>query len=185
MKNNFLNLSFSNLFVLLSFIWFFLNFFWFYDFFQSFLWNNIFLNFFKFFIFTFFHWSLLHFLSNAIFMIYFWNIVELLLWKTRYFIFFIFSIIFVWLSILVFSNFYNVIWISWFCMAILAYYTLDLKDKNNPEYKWWIVFMFINIAIWIMPWISLLWHLFWIISGIIFYYLNKEFFRRKMVWLVK
>lgn len=185
MKNKFLNLSITNIFVILSFVWFVLNLFWFYGLFQNFLGNNIFWNFLKFFLFTFFHWWILHFISNFIFMIYFWNIVELLLWKTKYLIFFVFSVIFIWLSILVFSGFYNVVWISWFCMAILAYYTLDLRDKNNPDYKWWIVFMLVNIWVWIFPWISLLWHLFWVFAWIIFYYLNKEFFRKKMVWLAR
>lgn len=182
MKNKILSLSFSNIFVFLSLVWTFLFFFWFYSFFQNLLWNDIFSNFLKFFIFTFFHWGLLHFFSNAIFIIYFWNIVELSLWKTKYLLFFVFSVVFEWISILIFSDYYNVIWISWFCMAILAYYTLDLKYKNDPEYKSWIVFIALNIAIWLMPWISFLWHLFWMISWIIFYYLNKEFLRKKMVW---
>lgn len=67
-------------------------------------------------------------------------------------------------------------------MALLSYYTLDLKDKNNPEYKTWIVFLIINIAYWLYPWISFLWHLLWAVCWVIFYYLNKEFLRKKMVW---
>ena len=179
------NFTITNVFIVLSFIWFVIyflkalpyTFFYFRD--------DILLNFFKFFFFTFVHWSVLHFLSNSIFLYYFWNILELLLWKTKYIIFFIFCVIFSWVCILAVSESYNVIWISGFCMAILAYFTLDMKYKNNPEYKSWLVFIGLNIVIWLMPWISLYWHLFWAISWIIFYYLDREILRKKMVWVAE
>ena len=69
-------------------------------------------------------------------------------------------------------------------MAILAYYTLDLKDKRDPEYKSWIVFIILNVLIWLHPQISFYWHFFGILAWIIFYYLNKEIVRKKLVWLV-
>ncbi|MBB1564970.1 rhomboid family intramembrane serine protease [Candidatus Gracilibacteria bacterium] len=175
------NFTITNVFIVLSFIGFVIyflkalpyTFFYFRD--------DILLNFFKFFFFTFVHGSILHFLSNAMFLYYFGNILELLLGKTKYIIFFIFCVIFSGVCILAVSETYNVIGISGFCMAILAYFTLDMKYKNNPQYKSGIVFIGLNIAIGFMPGISLYGHLFGAISGIIFYYLDREILRKKMV----
>lgn len=172
---NFPKISITNILVIFSFFWFLLNHFGFYQFFLS---EDILFIFFNFFIFTFFHWSIFHFISNSIFLFYFWNIIEENLWKNKFLIFFIFSVIFEWIFLYFLAD-YNTIWISWFCMAVLSYYTLDLKFKNNPDYKWWINFLILNILIWFMPWISLLWHLFWAISWVVFYFLNKIFLRKK------
>lgn len=176
--------SYSNIFIFLSFIWtLFYIIFWIPDFlyFNTSLW----VNFIKFFLYTFFHGWFLHFLWNSIIIAYIWNILENKIWKRKYLLLFIFSVIFSWFSILYFSDLwiYNVIWISGFCMAILSYYTFDLFYKNNPEYKWWLYFIILNILIWLTPWISFLWHLFWAIAWVIFYFLNKEFLKKKMVWL--
>lgn len=180
LKNNFLSFSVTNIFIFLSFVWFILNFLWFseYIFNLQYDFKIIFL----FFISTFFHWDIFHFLFNSIFLVYFWNILEKNLWKNKYIFFFIFTVLFEWFLIKYFSSYYNVIWISWFCMAVLAYYTLDLKDKRNPEYKTWFIFLFINIAYGIAPSVSFYGHLFWAVAWVVFYYLDKEFFRKKMVW---
>lgn len=152
--------------------------------------NNVFLNnkvyyiyFLQIFIWTFLHWWMLHFLSNSIFIYLFWNVLELLIWRKKYLIFFLFTVIFNWIF-LSFINTWNIIWISGFCMALLSYYTLELRSRNNMEYKWWITALIINIWIWFLPWISLYWHLFWAIAWVIYYLITKEFFRRKMVWAV-
>jgi len=129
---------------------------------------------------NFLHWWIMHLLFNSIFIYFFWNILELLIWKQKYILFFIFIVIFNGLLIILYSE-WNTIWISWFCMALLSYYTLELKSRNNPEYKWWITALIINIWIWLTPGISLLWHLFWAIGWIIYYFLNKEYLKRKMV----
>jgi hypothetical protein len=136
----------------------------------------------QFFTWTFLHWWFFHLLFNSIFIYYFWNMVEWMIWRKKFIIFFIFTVFFNWIAISLLSN-WNTIWISWFCMALLSYYTLELRSRNNPEYKWWITAIIINVWIWLMPWISLLWHLFWAISGIIYYILTKNFFREKYVWL--
>ncbi len=145
------------------------------------MWYLIFL---QFFIWTFLHWSFFHIIFNSIFIYYFWNILEALIWKKKFIIFFIFSVFFIW-SLLLLNIKWNVIWISWFAMALLSYYTLELRSRNNPEYKWWITALIINIWIWMLPWISMLWHLYWAISWVIFYFLNKELFRKKMVWAIQ
>lgn len=181
LKNISLNFSVTNILIFLSFAWFLGYFLWFdnYIFYYVYDYKIIIL----FFIYTFFHWSIFHFLFNAIFLFYFWNLVEKIIWKNKYILFFVFSVLFEGFLIkYIITNGLNVIWISWFCMAVLTYYALYLKEKNNPEYKSAIVFIIINILYGLAPWISLLWHLFWAISGIIFYFLTKDFFRKKMVW---
>lgn len=133
-------------------------------------------------IYNFLHWGIMHFLFNAIFIYYFWSVLELLIWKKKFIIFFIFTAIFN----AIFINLFEIwntttIGISGFAMAIISYYTLELKSKNNPEWKGWVTAIILNIWIWFMPNISLYWHLFWAIAWIIFYFLNKEYFKRKMV----
>lgn len=148
---------------------------------KAFLSTNFFyLIIFQFFIWTFLHWWILHLVFNSIFIFYFWNTLEALIWKKKFIIFYIFSVFFIW-SLLIVSVDWNTIWISWFAMALLSYYTLELKSRNNMEYKWWITALIINIWIWLVPWISLAWHFYWALAWVIFYFLNKELFRKKMV----
>jgi hypothetical protein len=135
----------------------------------------------QFFIGSFLHWSLVHFLANGLFLFLFGNIIEMIMWKKMYIKFFIFTTFFNWFLISLFAD-WNTVWISWFCMALISYYTLDLKYKNNPEYKWWITALFINIWIWFIPWISLYWHLFWAIAWIIFFFINKNILKKQLIW---
>ncbi len=64
---------------------------------------------------------------------------------------------------------------SWFALALLSYYGLELFTQKNNEYKWALFAIFLNIIIWLTPWISLLGHLFWAISWITFFILYKLF----------
>lgn len=121
------------------------------------------------FTYSFLHWWIMHLLFNSVFLYTFWNKVECLLWWKKYLIFFIFNTLFNAVAILIFSS-WTTIWISWFCMSLLAYYTLHLKN-NNFEYKWWITAIIINIIMWFWTNISLIWHLFWAIFWVIFYFL--------------
>ena len=139
----------------------------------------------QFFSWTFIHWWVMHLLMNSIFVYYFGNILETIIWKNKYTIFFILFVIFNWLILSYIVPYESTIWISWFALAILTYYTLQLKSINNIEYKWWITAIVINIAIWFYPWISLYWHLNWVIFGIIFFYLTNNFFKKQIVWLFK
>ncbi len=105
----------------------------------------------------------------------FWNQIEFLIWQKRYILFFILNTIFTWFFLLFLSD-WNTIWISGFAMAILAYVFLELKKRNNPEYKSAWIFLLINISIWFGSNISLIWHLFWAIFWIIYFiFLNKNF----------
>lgn len=127
----------------------------------------------QFFTSNFLHGSFFHLFMNSIFLYYFWNIVEMLLGRKRYVIFFITSVFFIGISILIFGA-WNTIWISGFCMALLTYYTFELKRQNNPEYKWGITAIIINVWIWLTPQISLVWHLFWAIYGFIYNKLTQK-----------
>ena len=122
---------------------------------------------------TFIHSWFLHLLTNSVFIYLFWNWLEYYIWKKKFLIFFLSSTIFLWLIISNLSN-QNTVWISWFAMALLSYYTILLYSLKNPEYKWWITAIVINIWIWLVPWISLLWHLFGAIYWIIFFIITKS-----------
>ena len=138
----------------------------------------------QFFTYSFTHWWIMHILWNSIFIYLFWNMLEIIITKKRFLVFFVFITIFNWIWLSIFNWNITTIWISWFVLAILTYYTLELKSLKNPEYKWWITAIIISIWVWFYPEISLLWHLFWAIWWAIFYYLNKDFFSRQKVWLI-
>jgi len=70
--------------------------------------------------------------------------VELMIGKKKFLLFFVFVCIINGLAITEFAN-GNTIGISGFAMALMSYYTLDLKSKNNEEYKGGLTAIFINI----------------------------------------
>jgi membrane associated rhomboid family serine protease len=125
-------------------------------------------------LYQFLHWWFLHLLSNSIFIYLFWNQIEALIWKNKYILFFILNTIFVGISLLFLSS-GNTIWISGFAMALLAYYFLELKWRNHPDYKWALLFLIINISIWLWSNISFVGHLSGAIFWAIFYYSLKKF----------
>ena len=131
----------------------------------------------QFFTSQFLHWWFFHLFMNSLFIYYFWNTVEYLIWRKNFIIFFIFSSVLIWLSLTLLSN-GNTVWISGFAMAVLTYYTLELKSRKNPEYKGWITAIVLNIWIWFIPWISLIWHFFWVIAWLFYYFSWKDFFGR-------
>ncbi len=133
---------------------------------------------------TFLHWWILHLAMNSIFILYFWNIVELMLGRKKYIIFFLFTVIFIWIWLALFVPYQNTVWISWFALALLTYYTLELWWQKNPEYTWWITAIILNVWIWFYPWISLYGHLFWVIAWVIFYFLHRSFFSKQEIWLM-
>lgn len=122
---------------------------------------------------SFLHGWILHLVSNSLFLYIFWNPVEAIIWRKKFITFFVSATIFNALALSVFSS-GNTIGISWFALAVLTYYTLILKSRNNPEYKWWIVAIMINILIWFSSWISFVWHLAWAIFWVIFYNMRKK-----------
>ena len=181
-------LTFSNLLILLSVIFTII---WYYNqwFISEWSINNFYLEenishyILQFFTGTFIHGWFMHFFMNSIFIYYFWNILEIIMWRNKFIIFFLTSVLFSWILLSYLNWNSYTIWISWFVLAIITYYTLELKKQNNSEYKWWITAILINIWIGFYPWISLYWHLFWVIFWIIFFYLNNDFFKRQLIWL--
>ncbi len=127
----------------------------------------------QFILYQFLHWWILHLLFNSLFIFIFWNWLEDLIWKRKYIYFFIFNTVFVWISLFLLTS-WNTIWISWFCMALLTYFTLEMYTKNNPDYKWWITAIVVNLLLGFMPWISLVWHIFWAIWWVIFFLFNRN-----------
>lgn len=123
-------------------------------------------------LFQFIHWWMLHLLWNSIFIFIFWNQIEFIQGKKKYIIFFIFNTIFTATSLLLLTS-SNTIWISWFAMAILWYYAMIMKEIRHPEYKNALFLLFINVIIWIWTNISLVWHLFWWISWILYFFIVK------------
>lgn len=123
---------------------------------------------------TFLHWWFFHLFMNMIFLVYFGNIIEEMMWKNKFILFFLFIVFFEWFAILYLWE-WNTVWISWFNLAILSYYALKLYDLNHPEFQSAMTVIVINVLLWFTPWISFLWHFFWSLWGLIFYYLlNKN-----------
>ena len=115
------------------------------------------------------HWGALHLFMNIIFIGYFWNTIERLLGYQKMLLFFVLNSIFLWL-LLTFLSLVNTVWASGFAMAILAYYTLELYSVRHPDYQWGITALVINIWIWFMPGISLLWHLWGALFWAVFWF---------------
>ena len=130
----------------------------------------------QFLLYQFLHGGVLHLLFNGFFLYYFGNQVEELIGRNRFIVFFILNTLFVGIALLFFAS-GNTIGISGFAMAILAYIFMELRSRNNPEYRSAGVFLFINIAIGFTGNISLVGHLSGAIFGIVFYYAVKRFFR--------
>jgi len=128
----------------------------------------------------FLHGSLLHILSNAVFILYFWNVLERTIWKDKYLIFFISCAVFLGLVLTFLTN-ANTIWISWFALAVLTYYTLILWSKWNPEYTGWVTAIIINIAIWFTPGISFLGHFAGMVFWLLFYGVNTTKIKGKNI----
>jgi membrane associated rhomboid family serine protease len=181
------NITFSNLLIVFSFIITILAFS--YNNLYSFWINNHYFDIWlyhiyiiQFFTGNFLHGNIMHIFFNSMFLYFFGNIVEWLIWRKKMILFFIFCSIFIWVILTNITNI-NTIGISWFCMAIISFYTLELKSKNNPEYKWWITAIIINIGIGFLPWISLYGHLLGAIAWVLFYLFIKDFFIQKYIWL--
>jgi len=126
----------------------------------------------------FLHWSVLHIVSNAIFILYFWNVLERTIGREKYLLFFVTSCVFIWM-VLTFLTSSNTIWISWFALGVLTYYTLILWSKWNPEYTWWITAIAINIFIGFAPGISFLGHFAWMVFWAVFWYISDKWISPK------
>ena len=127
----------------------------------------------QFLLYQFLHGWAFHILANSLFIYIFWNQLESFIWNKKYIAFFALNAIFVWIALLFLST-WTTIWISWFAMAILAYITMELKRRKNPEYKAALLFLWINVAIGLTWNISFVWHLSWAVFWIIFYFYSTK-----------
>jgi len=121
----------------------------------------------------FLHGGITHLAMNSIFVLYFWNALEWIIWKNKYIIFFISSSVFTWIVLTFLTN-TTTVWISWFALAIVTYYTLILYSRGNPEYAGWITAIVINILIGLTPGISFMWHFSWMVFGALFWYFSAK-----------
>lgn len=80
----------------------------------------------------FLHGGALHVISNAFFLLYFGVMLERNIGTKEYFAFFLANTVAVYAAILMFSR-GPTIGISGFCMAVLAYTALELREKQSPE----------------------------------------------------
>lgn len=116
---------------------------------------------------SFIHGWLLHTLSNVIFFLFIGRIVEIT-HGTRYIWWlWIWTTLFVW-GVLMFLAMSPTIGWSGFAMALLSIYTLDFYRRWNPEYKWGLMLIALNIGLGFYGNISLLWHLSGAIAGFLY-----------------
>lgn len=126
----------------------------------------------QFVLYQFLHGGIFHLVANGLFLYIFGNQVELLIGRTKYIVFFAINTVFVGASLLLLSS-GNTIGISGFAMAVLAYVFMELKSRNDPEWRGAGLFLFINIAIGLTGNISLVGHLAGAVCGVGFYLANK------------
>jgi len=121
----------------------------------------------------FLHGGPMHLLMNAFFVLYFWNVLERRIGSGQFLLFFILCSLFLWVLITFLTN-SNTIWMSGFALATLSYYTALLYKLKNPEYTGWVTAIVINIAIWFVPGVSFLGHLWGAVFWVIFYLLMRR-----------
>lgn len=90
---------------------------------------------------------------------------------------FAFSTALVTLGVLFFSG-GPTIGISGFVMAVLAYWALRMKERNNPEYKSAFFFIFLNVAFGLVGNVSLVGHAAGAIAGAA-YRVGERFFDKR------
>ncbi|MDP2103620.1 MAG: rhomboid family intramembrane serine protease [Candidatus Gracilibacteria bacterium] len=127
----------------------------------------------QFLLYQFLHGGILHFVMNSFFLFIFGNQVEVLIGRQKYILFFLGNTLFVGIALLLFAS-ANTIGISGFAMAILAYIALELKSRNNPEYRSAMIFLFINVVIGLTGNISLVGHLSGAIFGAVFFFFHHK-----------
>jgi len=116
---------------------------------------------------SFIHGWFLHTLSNIIFFLFIGRIIEITHGTKYTWWLWIWTTVFVG-SVLMFLSANPTIGGSGFAMALLSIYTLDFYRRGNPEYKWWIMLILINIGIGLYGNISLLGHLAGAIAGFLY-----------------
>lgn len=123
----------------------------------------------------FLHGGLLHLAMNSFFILYFGNALERMIWVNKFLVFFIFNAIFLGF-VITFLGWAtsNTVGISGFALAVLTYYTLELRSLKHPEWSGGATAIVINVLIGLTPWISFLGHFGWMVFGGIYWILNQK-----------
>ncbi len=124
-------------------------------------------------VYSFLHWGVLHIISNVLFFLFIGRIIEIThgTWYTWWL--WIWTTLFVG-AILMFFSVYPTIGWSGFAMALLSVYTMDFYWRGNPEYKWGLMLIALNIGIGFYGSISLLGHLAGAIAGFLYWVVVKK-----------
>ena len=125
-------------------------------------------------LFQFLHGSYLHLFMNSYFLYQAWPTLEARMSRDRYTWFFITTTIFVSIALLIFQPYVTTIGISGFCMALLSYLWVDLYTTKHPAASQILMMLVINIGIWLIPGISLLWHAAGALWGIIWWWIFRD-----------
>ena len=126
-------------------------------------------------LFQFLHGNILHLLMNSYFLYTAGPEVEVRMSPNRYIWFFVTSTIFVAIALFILQPGALTIGISGFCMALLSYLWIDLYTTRHPMASQILIMLIVNIGIWLVPGISLIWHLFGAIWWLIWWTIRKKF----------
>lgn len=127
-------------------------------------------------LFQFLHWGPFHLLMNSLFLYQAWPEMESRMSRQNFIRFFIGSTLFVAVALVLFSNGLT-IGMSGFCMALLAYLWIDLYTTRHPMSNQILIMLAFNVGIGLMPGISLVWHLFGAIWGLVWWKFFKTWKR--------
>ncbi|MBS9783904.1 rhomboid family intramembrane serine protease [Candidatus Gracilibacteria bacterium] len=129
-------------------------------------------------LFQFLHGGIMHLLLNSYFLYMVGPETEARMSQNEFISFFIFSTVFVVLGLTFFAPYQPTVGISGFCMALMSYIWVDLKDIHHPMKNQVGIMLAINIGIGLVPgWnISLFGHLFGAIAGVAWWYVRKKLF---------
>ncbi len=120
-------------------------------------------------LFQFLHWGVIHLLANSYFLYTAWPELEARMSRDRYTWFFVSTTLVVALVLIILAPQSLTIGISGWCMALLSYLWIDLYTTRHPMASQILMMLAINIGIWLVPGISLIWHLSWAIWGLVWW----------------
>ncbi len=124
-------------------------------------------------LYSFLHGGILHILSNVVFFLFIGRIIEITHGAKYTWWLWIWTTLFVGWVLMFLATGPTIGW-SGFAMALLSVYTLDFYRRGNPEYKWGLMLIALNIVIGLYGNISLLWHLAGAIAGFLYWMILKK-----------
>lgn len=125
-------------------------------------------------LFQFLHGDILHLLMNSYFLYSAGPAVESRMSRDRFIWFFVATTVFLTICLLFFSPGTNTIGISGFCMAILSYLWIDLSTTRNPMANQILMWLVLNVGLWLFWNISFVGHFFGAVFGLVWWYFRKR-----------